>query len=251
MITQTLSHDQRAPTILLTGASSGVGQALARQLARRGHKVIALGRDAARLEALSRQEPAIVPLVFDLAQTGDIDALARTLLTEHPNIGILINNAGIQHDRRLDDATYNAADIAEEIAINLTAPVTLTRALLPHLQQRSRATIVNVTSSLGLVPKRTAAIYSATKAGLRLFSDALRVQCERTGVHVLEVILPLVDTPMTAGRGTGKISADEAAAAIADAIHGNQPQLYIGKARALASLMRIAPSFAARIIQRS
>lgn len=251
MITQTLSHDQRAPTILLTGASSGVGHALARQLARRGHKVIALGRDAARLEALSRQEPAIVPLVFDLAQTGDIDALAHTLLTEHPDIGILINNAGIQHDRRLDDATYNAADIAEEIAINLTAPITLTRALLSHLQQRSHAKIVNVTSSLALVPKRTAATYSATKAGLRLFSDALRVQCDKTSVRVLEVILPLVDTPMTAGRGTGKMSAEHAAATIADAIHGDQSQLYIGKARALSSLMRFAPSLAARVIQRS
>lgn len=251
MITQTLSHDQRAPAILLTGASSGVGHALALQLARRGHKVIALGRDAIRLEALSRQQPPITPVAFDLAQTGGIDALARALLTEHPGIGILINNAGIQHDRRLDDANYNAAGIAEEIAINLTAPITLTRVLLPHLQQRTRATIVNVTSSLALVPKRTAATYSATKAGLRLFSDALRVQCGHTGVRVLEVILPLVDTPMTAGRGTGKISADDAAVAIADALHGDQPRLYIGKARALASLVWIAPSFAARVMQRS
>ena len=239
------------PRSSLTGASSGVGHALALQLACHGHKVIALGRDVARLEALSRQQPAITPVVFDLAQTGDIDALARTLLAEHPAIGVLVNNAGIQHDRRLDDASYKAADIAQEIAINLTAPITLTRALLPHLQQRFRATIVNVTSSLALVPKRTAATYSATKAGLRLFSDALRVQCERTGVHVLEVILPLVDTPMMAGRGTGKISADDAAATIAAALHGSQSQLYVGKARALASLMRIAPSFAARVIQRS
>ncbi|WP_163317127.1 SDR family NAD(P)-dependent oxidoreductase, partial [Enterobacter hormaechei] len=91
-----------------------------------------------------RQQPAITPVAFDLAQTGGIDALARALLTEHPGIGILINNAGIQHDQRLDDASYNAAGIAEEIAINLTAPITLTRVLLPHLQQRTRATIVNV-----------------------------------------------------------------------------------------------------------
>jgi short-subunit dehydrogenase involved in D-alanine esterification of teichoic acids len=251
MISQTPSTDQRPCTLIVTGASSGIGWELARLLAERDHSVIAIGRDERRLAELARLSQRIAPTPFDLARTGAIEAFTAELLTHHPHIDGLINNAAIQHQQRIDDAHYTSEHVGHEIGINLTAPILLTRALLPHLQARSHAVIVNVNSALGFVPKRTAAVYSATKAGLRLFSAGLRVQVKGSNVRVIDAIMPLVDTPMTAGRGTGKMSAATAAAAIADRLWTGPDQLYVGKTRALRAILRAAPSLAERLIQRN
>jgi uncharacterized oxidoreductase len=251
MIAQTPTGNQRPSTFIVTGASSGIGRELALKLAGRGDRVIAVARDEGRLTELARISPLIAPAQFDLASTEAIDDFVTALLARHPAIDGLINNAAIQHEVRIDDAGYGSEHVAQEIAINLVAPVTLTRALLPHLQARSRATIVNVGSALGFVPKRNAAVYSATKAGLRLFSDALRVQLKAGNIEVIDAIMPLVDTPMTTGRGAGKISAATAASAIIDRLWRGPGELYVGKARALRRIMQIAPPLAARIMQRN
>jgi short-subunit dehydrogenase involved in D-alanine esterification of teichoic acids len=250
MISQTPPDNQRSATLIVTGASSGIGSELARQLAERGNTVIAVGRDEGRLAALARQSPLIKPTTFDLARIEGIDGFAASLLADDATIDGLINNAAIQHDLRMDDARYTGEQIAEEIAINLTAPIVLTRALLPHLQARSRATIVNISSALSFVPKRTSAVYSATKAGLRLFSDALRVQLKTSNIEVIDAVMPLVDTPMTAGRGGAKMSAAMAAAAIVERLWQGPGQHYIGKTRAFRRIMQISPTLAARIMQR-
>ena len=239
------------PTAIVTGASSGIGWHVARQLAASGATVVALGRDESRLQALARENRRLVPVIFDLSRTSAIDALVCELLRQYSSINILINNAGVQDDLRVADASYGHEAIEREVAVNLTAPVALTRALLPHLQSRSCASIVNVTSSLAYIPKRTSAVYGATKAGLRLFSDALRVQLRGSSVGVIEVVMPLVDTPMTAGRGSGKISAEAAAAALVAGINSGRDRVYVGKARMLPILMRWAPTLAARLMQRT
>jgi uncharacterized oxidoreductase len=249
MVSQT--SDAHQSTLIVTGASSGIGFALAHLLAERGHRVIAIGRDEDRLGRLARLSERITPVAFDLARTEALGPLAAKLVARHPDIDGLINNAAIQVERRVDDATYADDDVVREIAINLTTPIVLTRALLPHLQARSRAVIVNVNSALGFVPKRTSAVYGATKAGLRLFSAGLRVQLQASQVRVIDAIMPLVDTPMTAGRGAGKMPAAAAAAAIADELWRGNGELTIGKARALRLMLRVAPSLAARIMQRS
>lgn len=250
MITQTTATGQQTSTFIVTGASSGIGRELAQQLAARGHAVIAIARDGQRLAETARASPRITAIPFDLRKIETIDAFADALLADHPRITGIINNAAIQHDKRVDDASYTAAQIDEEIAINLTAPIALTRALLPHLKTQPHAVIVNLGSGLGFVPKRTSAVYSATKAGLRLFSDALRVQLQGSGVQIIEAIMPLVDTPMTAGRGGEKMPAAAAATAILDGLDSGAPQIFIGKARALRMILRFAPSVAARMMQR-
>ncbi|MFZ5731577.1 MAG: SDR family oxidoreductase [Pseudomonadota bacterium] len=250
MTPQTTATGQQTSTFIVTGASSGIGRELAQQLAARGHAVIAIGRDGQRLAETAKASPRITAIPFDLRKIETIDAFAAALLADHPRITGIINNAAIQHDKRVDDASYTAAQIDEEIAINLTAPIALTRALLPHLKTQPHAVIVNLGSGLGFVPKRTSAVYSATKAGLRLFSDALRVQLQGSGVRIVEAIMPLVDTPMTAGRGGEKMPAATAAAAILDGLDSGAPQIFIGKARALRMILRFAPSVAARMMQR-
>jgi short-subunit dehydrogenase involved in D-alanine esterification of teichoic acids len=170
-------------------------------------------------------------------------------------VGGLIHNAGIQCDLRLDDAACTPQALRQEVDVNLLAPMVLTRLLLSHLQARGQAGapafVVNVTSGLAFAPKRTAAAYSATKAGLHLFSRGLRVQLAGTPVRVVEAVMPLVDTPMTAGRGQGKLPAEQAARALLDGLAAGRSTVYIGKARFVPLLHRWAPAVLDRVLQRA
>lgn len=239
------------PATVVTGASSGIGYELARQLADAGVAVVAIGRSRERLELLAATSPRITPVAADLREVDRIPALVRSMLADNPGIGCLINNAGIQHNVRFDDTAYGTDAIADELAVNLAAPLTLTRELLPSLQSQARAWVVNVTSGLGVVPKRTAAVYSATKAGLHLFTEALRVQSDGTPLRVVEVMMPLVDTPMTQGRGRGKIAAADAATRCLDGLAAGRTEILVGRARWVPSLGRWAPGLLSSIIRNS
>ena len=250
MIQQSHAHPQRATTIIVTGASSGIGRDIAIALSKRGCVVVAIGRNRDRLLRLAADHERIETWVADIGVIGGLGPLVDDILARHGQIDGLINNAAIQIDRRIDDASYSDADVASEIEINLTAPMVLARRLLPHLQTRKRAVLVNLTSGLAFVPKRSAAVYSASKAGLHLFSEGLRVQLRGSNVRVVEAVMPLVDTPMTAGRGRGKLSSDDAAGAVVAGLWTGPETLYIGKARLLPPMLRLAPGIAARILQR-
>lgn len=233
-------------TYIVTGASAGIGRDLALTLARRKHKVFALARSAARLDIVAAAgDGLIVPITIDLT---DMNAIA--LLDEHlvgEEIDGLINNAAIQENCRFDAEGYDAAAIAAEVATNLTAPILLTQLAARHA--RKRLTVINVNSGLGLFPKSTAAVYSATKAGLRMFGTAIAAQGGQK-LTIIDVILPLVDTGMTAGRGKGKMTPEAAAAAILAALDQSRREVFVGKAKALRILARLAPSMTARIMRR-
>lgn len=233
---------------VVTGASSGIGLEIALQLAAQGNGVIALGRDRERLRNLALRDRRIEVRVLDIRDRAAVAALAAELAGADVIDG-LINNAAIQHNVRLDDQLYGADEIADEIETNLVAPLILSRLLLPRTPARPFV-IVNVGSALACYPKATSAVYSATKAGLRMFSDALRVQFDGTPVRVVDVVLPVVDTPMTAGRGRGKITAGAAAAAIVRALEPGPARLHVGKAKLLRLLQLVAPPVAAAIIRK-
>ncbi|MCU0449106.1 MAG: SDR family NAD(P)-dependent oxidoreductase [Bernardetiaceae bacterium] len=190
--------------ILITGATSGIGRVMAIRFLSLDNQVIAVGRNATQLARLQLEHPQLVTYRCDLAVLTEREKLAAFVDQHHPDLNVLVNNAGVQYNYELTEA--DVLRIAEEIEINLTAPLQLAALLLPQLRRQPAAAIVNVSSGLGLVPKRSAPVYCATKAGLHLFSKALGYQLAATQVRVMEVIPPLVDTPMTAGRGTGKIS---------------------------------------------
>lgn len=244
------NHPGALPRTVVTGATSGIGRELALQLAAAGVPVVAIGRDAGRLHELASRSPLIDTVAADLADTGGLVQLAAALRAKHPDIGCLVNNAGVQNDVRVDDAGQGAAQVRGEVDINLVAPIVLTQLLLPQLLSVRGAMVVNVTSSLAYCPKRTAAVYAATKAGLRMFTDALRVQMAAQALHVAEVVLPLVDTPMTAGRGRGKVPAAQAAREIIAGMQRREPRISVGKAGLLLVLVRWWPGMAARILQR-
>jgi uncharacterized oxidoreductase len=250
MIHERAISEQHQHTCVVTGASSGIGRALAIQLARDGYSIVAVGRDRTRLSELTVEHPRITAVPFDLSRVQEIAGFSAELIARFPGITGLVNNAAIQDNRRIDDASYGDADIANEVAINLVAPIALVRGLLCHLQNQPRAVICNVTTGLAFVPKRTSAVYSASKAGVHLFSEGLRVQLQGSNVRIVEAVMPLVDTPMTAGRGVGKLSPDKAAAAIRIGLWRGPERIYVGKARFLPPLLRFAPRLAARILQR-
>lgn len=240
----------RLPRTLVTGATSGIGWELALQLAGAGVPVVAIGRNALQLRALAAHSPLIETVAADLARIDTLADLAARLVERFPDLACLVNNAGIQCDRRMDDAGYGSAAIRGEIDINLVAPIVLTQALLPHLLSRQRAWIVNLTSVLAYAPRRSAAVYSASKAGLRLFTQALRGQLRGAPLLVVEVVMPLVDTPMTRGRGHGKLPASLAARALIEGLHAGSTDIRIGKARVVPLLQRWAPGLLSRILQR-
>jgi len=234
---------------LVTGATSGIGRELAEQLSAAGHEILAVGRNRQRLDEVAALLGNITAIELDLGALDDLPSKAAQIFKEHSDIDVLINNAGIQENLRVDDANYTANNIRKEIDLNLTAQIILAHAALPHLKARPDARIVNVTSGLGYVPKLTSAVYSATKSGLHLFSEGLRVQSGQD-VGVSEIILPIVATPMTEGRGRGKISAEEAARQIIAGIMAKKDHIYVGKARLLPHLIRFAPFIARRVIQK-
>jgi short-subunit dehydrogenase involved in D-alanine esterification of teichoic acids len=250
---QTLQHSGFAgspmPRTLVTGATSGIGWELASQMALAGVAVVALGRNALRLQELQDRCPTIDTVVCDLQDTAALLQVVAQIVARHPDLACVINNAGMQEPVRMDDAGYGAREICREIDVNLVAPVLLAHALLPHFQTRAAACVVNITSGLGYVPKRNGAVYSATKAGLHLFTQALRVQLQGSAVRVVEAVLPLVDTPMTAGRGSGKLSAEHAARQIFAGLQAGQSDIWVGKARALPLLQRWAPGLLAKAMQ--
>lgn len=204
-------------TVLVTGAGRGIGEALVRQLAAKGaSRVIMVGRDRRRLEEVHARFPLAEPYEADLSDEAQLDALIAFVKANAPDLSVLINNAGTQ---LLTDLVNPESDrhrhaLAKEVAVNFSAPVQLSIALLPHLLTQRSAMIVNVTSGLALAPKQSSPVYCGTKAGLRNFTKALRYQAQARAPHVkiVEALPPLVDTDMTRGRGRAKISPDACAA---------------------------------------
>jgi short-subunit dehydrogenase involved in D-alanine esterification of teichoic acids len=253
--------------ILVTGASSGVGHALARRFATRGCKLVLSGRNVERLHHVAKETGGVVHAA-DLARADEIARMVAEVVAAHSDLSVLVNNAGIQLNYGLVDAARETpeqlmANIEREVVTNFLAPMQLSALLLPqlHAEAARRGTvsaIVNVTSVLALAPKKTAPVYSATKAGLRAFTQALRYQVDdkdHAGVGrilVTEAMLPLVDTPMTAGRALGSVGKMNPLAAAEEIVRGleaERPLIRVGKAKAVDVMFRIAPGTVRRLLR--
>ena len=248
-------------TVLVTGGGRGIGRAIALGLAQRGAHLVLVGRDEAALDAACRELDAVrgassaaaIAVSCDLSDARAVDDLAARCRRERPNLAGLVNNAAVQHELDLlsGDPHGNVQLAREEIAVDLGAAVTLSVALLPLLKAQPAAFLCNVTTGLAFAPKEKAPVYCAAKAGLSAFGVALRYQCERSAPHVrvCEAIMPLVDTDMTRGRGRGKISAEAAAAAVLRAIERDHAEAWVGKAKLLRVLRRVAPGLPERMLR--
>lgn len=238
--------------VLVTGGGRGIGREMTRQLVARGAHVVAVGRDAATLEALANAHPGgITTRRAEFGAGEDVQALAEWIGADHPDCSVLVNNAAIMNHRDLARPSAAGLDeIAREIAVNLTAPLTLAAALLPVLGAHRSAAIVNVTSGLAIAPKREAAVYCATKAGLRSFTRALRDQCRHAGlpIRVSEAVMTLVDTTLSSPVPR-KYPPDRAAADVLAGLERGRNEIWIEKARLLRIVHRLSPALAYRLMR--
>lgn len=238
-------------TILITGGTSGIGLSLVRQLHQDGHNIITVARDTAKLEHLADQHPHLLCYPCDLASRQHVEELCSNIIEKHADISVVINNAGVQYTPTFPDAGFHFDSIEHETRVNFLAPTWMSYLLLPALINKDHpCAIVNISSGLALAPKTSSAVYCATKAAIHSLSQSLRYQLKESNVQVMEVLLPLVDTPMTAGRGRNKLSPENAASQIIQGIKSGKDEIYVGKARLLPLLMRISPSIAKNLLRK-
>lgn len=197
-------------TVLVTGGASGIGLALATRFQSSGATVLVCGRREEQLREASGRLPGLVTRVCDVSRPDERRALAAWASREHPNLNVLVNNAGIQRYPRVEGGEGDWPGTEEEIAINFEAPVHLTMLLIPHLRQQKDPAIINITSGLAFAPLARAAVYSATKAALHSFTVSLRHQLAHTPVKVIEIAPPAVNTDLGGpGLHTFGVNVDE------------------------------------------
>jgi uncharacterized protein len=171
-------------TALVTGASSGIGEQFARQLAARGHDLVLVARRADRLEALASELPTDAKVVAcDLA--ADAASLGGRVQELGAEIDLLVNNAGFGTSGPFVE--QDPARNAEEVRLNCEAVVTLCHAFLPGMVGRRRGGVINVASSAGMQPIPYESVYAATKAFVISFTDALHTELRGSGVRVMSV----------------------------------------------------------------
>ncbi|MGW1780255.1 SDR family oxidoreductase [Streptomyces sp. NPDC002143] len=184
-------------TVLITGGTSGIGLGLALRLHEAGNKVIVAGRRKELLDEITAQHPGIDALVLDIADPTSIARAAETVAASHPELNVLVNNAGIMlREDLLDPASLPVAE--DHVTVNLLGTIRVTYAFLPLLIGKDGAAVMNVTSALAFVPLPITPTYNATKAALHSFSESLRVQLAQAaaGVQVIEVAPPGVRTTL-------------------------------------------------------
>ncbi|MEH3110893.1 MAG: SDR family oxidoreductase [Agrobacterium cavarae] len=183
-------------TVLITGGGSGIGRALAEAFHALGNKVIISGRRQSALDEVTSANPGMVSVVLDATKAENIRTFAETLTRDHPDLNVVINNAGIMRNEDIT-AAPDYLEIAEEtIATNLLAPIRLTAALLPHFLKKENAAVLTVSSGLAFVPMVATPTYSATKSAIHAYSMALREQLKNTPVEVIEIAPPYVQTTL-------------------------------------------------------
>jgi uncharacterized oxidoreductase len=185
-------------TVLITGGTSGIGLELARQLIQRGNTAIVTGRDRQKLDATKRALPTVHIYQSDVSDSAAIETLHDAVLKQFSALDVLVNNAGIMRNLNLNQ-DHDLNDITREIDINLSGPVRMVQKFLPHLKSRKDAAIVNVSSGLAFIPFPLSPVYSATKAAIHAYTQVLRLQLQGSGVSVIELAPPGVETPLFRG----------------------------------------------------
>jgi len=233
--------------ILLTGASGGLGEALAKQLSTTGAALLLTGRNPVKLKQIALAKGCeSVLLPTDLNTAEGIAEAASAAKAFRANI--LINNAGVGGFGLLDSQDW--ATVEHILATNLEMPIRLTQALLPWLKTRPEAAVVNIGSTFGSLPFAGFAAYSAAKAGLRGFSQALRRELADSSVHVIHVAPRAISTPLNSAAvnqlnvalGNTSDAPAQIAARIVESLEKNSAECHFGfPERLFAWLNGVAP----------
>jgi uncharacterized oxidoreductase len=225
-------------TVLITGGTSGIGLGFAEALIKLGNIVIICGRREDRLKKINERIPSIITYRCDVSNENDRRELYDWVKREHPDVNILINNAGIQTGQKIDKS-FDLLKVRQEVETNFTAPVHLCSLFVEHLKTRKNAAIINISSGLAYVPLAFMSIYCATKAGLHSFTLSLRYLLKDKNIKVFEVAPPAVDTELghdhrgNAAPSHGGISVAEFIAETMQALKNDEFEAAIGTAKNL------------------
>ncbi|CRG92716.1 hypothetical protein PISL3812_09782 [Talaromyces islandicus] len=197
----------RINTILILGATRGIGEGLARRFHSLGKTVIATGRsqDEDKLAQLSKELPGLQYRVWDLTDLANLHNHVKGILTDFPKLDTVFINAGIQNHYLLFEQAPNNDEVVQEITTNLTAPNLVAQSFAPHLlnlaQSGVKTHLFLTSSSLAYFPISFYPTYCATKAGIAAFAKIMRMQLAHTGcknLNIVEVVPPYIDTALNA-----------------------------------------------------
>lgn len=245
-------------TIVITGASSGIGEEAARQLARAGARVCLVAR---RAEELQRVCDGIVAeggqawsYPADLADAASVDACCAKLLADHARIDVLVNNAGRSIRRPLLESIGRVHDYERTMQINYFAAVRMTLNLLPRFIEQGSGHVVNVSSVAALMTTPRFSAYLASKSALDAFTRSLRIELAEKGLHATSINYPLVKTAMTAPTKIYKylpqMEVPDAARWIVEAIERRQPTRANLVAKGLFAATTLLPGPTLRVLGR-
>ncbi len=241
--------DIEQKVILITGASSGIGEAAARACASAGGIVVLAARRAEQLAALAQQieqaggQSLAVPT--DVRDRAAIDALVEATIARYGRIDVLVNNAGVSGGQPITSG--GDGPLAALVEINLLGPARLIQAVVPHMRRQGGGIIINIGSVAGEVA--TPGMYSATKFGLRGLSDALRREVRGEGIAVVHIAPGFIRTPMTAGVRVPMPGPEVVGAAIVRAIRAPRRRVFVpGYYMAAAYLGKLIPALADRLL---
>ncbi|GAB4024267.1 SDR family oxidoreductase [Spirosoma koreense] len=182
--------------ILITGGASGIGLGLTERFVQEANTVIICGRRQEALDEVAAKFPSVITRTCDLALPEERQALFDWIAAEHPDLTVLVNNAGIQQWMSISDEDF-FSQATTEIRINIEAPLQLASLFI---KLPSLTTIMNVTSGLAFVPLTKVPVYSATKAFFHSFTLSLRALMKPRGIEVIELIPPALNTDL-GGKG--------------------------------------------------
>lgn len=202
--------DLRDKKIFITGGSAGIGKALIKELLRRGAKDIAvLGRRKEPLEELKKEfdSPNFLLLQGDISNPEDLDNSIKEINQQWGGLDILINNAGVVSAGHL--SVLSDDDIIQQINVNLTGLILLTKKSLPMLKNSSQGAVMNISSGYGYIAMPFYSVYAATKAAVRQFSDAMRRELHQYPLHIMTVYPSATDTNMMKTAEVGAMDSPE------------------------------------------
>lgn len=234
--------------ILITGGTSGIGRTLAFALKNKGNQVIITGRNIEKLEAMARE--GFTTISCDMQQQSDLEKTVTYLENHHPDLNILINNAGVQFNYQLTESGIPYSQIQQEINTNVTGQIILTQMLIPLLNDQKQSFIVNTTSGLGAFPKTDGLVYSATKAAMRNFTTGLRLALKGRPLKVLEFIPPVTETGMTNDRTEPKMSPEQLVNTILPQMEREKQILTVPKMRLFLWIAFLFPGLAHKILSK-
>ena len=244
----------RNKTILITGGASGIGFGFAQKLVAKGNTVVIVGRSLDKLKEAHEKIPSLIFLQCDVSDPGSIDKLFEELKVKEIVLDVVFNNAGVLEVWDIANQVISSADLFTKINTNLTGPIAISQHFIRQANTNKDNYIINISSEAAIMPVPILPLYTSSKAGLSVFTHALRMQLKNTSFKVVEIIPPATETKMTTSdmNNTTKLANPNvfAAQVIKQLEAGKRYYAPSGNAKLLVFLRRMLPALGLEIVHK-